>query len=66
MLSCITQATGTIKLSANIGLDYGEAGYDARAEFMDIGISASAEAKLTNFALYFPERSMKAVLHIPN
>ena len=50
--NCPTQGTGTIKLSANIGLDYGEAGYDARAEFMDIGISASAGATLENFALY--------------
>ena len=48
----LPQVSSTVKLSASIGLDYGEAGYDVRAEFMDIGISASTAATVQNLALY--------------
>ena len=48
----LPQVSSTVKLSASIGLDYGEAGYDVRAEFMDNGISASTGATVENFALY--------------
>jgi hypothetical protein len=46
------QATGTLKLTANIGLDFGTAGYDLYAEFMDIGLGASASATLEGLTLY--------------
>jgi hypothetical protein len=44
-------------LTANIGLDSGTAGYDMRAEFMDIGLGASASATLEGLSLYM-EASM--------
>ncbi len=46
------QTTGALKLTANIGLDTGTAGYDLRAEFMDIGLGASASANVQGLSLY--------------
>ena len=48
----LLQATNTLKLTANIGLDSGTAGYDLYAEFMDIGLGADASATLQGLSLY--------------
>ena len=42
-----------IGLTANVGIENGKAGYTARAEFMDIGISASADVKIETVKVYF-------------
>ena len=42
-----------LSLSANIGINDAKAGYAASAEFMDVGISASADAKIQTVKVYF-------------
>ena len=46
-------ANNKLSLSANIGINDAKAGYAASAEFMDIGISASADAKIQTVKVYF-------------
>ena len=46
-------ANGKLGLSANIGINDAKAGYGASAEFMDIGISASADAKIETVKVFF-------------
>merc|ERR1719369_222323 len=42
-----------VTLTANVGLNDAKAGYSARAEFMDIGVSATADVKISKVDVYF-------------
>lgn len=45
--------SNNLKLTAHVGLEDATAGYKARAEFMDIGIGASADARIRGVDVYF-------------
>ena len=45
--------SNNLKLTAHVGLSDANAGYSARAEFMDIGIGASADARINGVDVYF-------------
>ena len=45
--------TSKVTLSANVGIGASKAGYSARAEFMGVGVSASADIDVEKIDVYF-------------